>query len=55
MSPIVTTNNNVPVTKLGDARIERVEKELRDQKNMLAQILGAVQEFRGSPGSESRA
>lgn len=55
MSPIVTANSNIPVTKLGEARIEQVEKELRDQKNMLAQILGAVQEFRGSPGSESRA
>ena len=36
-------------------RIERMEKEQADQKNMLAQILGAVQEFRGSPGSEARA
>ena len=36
-------------------RIERMEKEQADQKNMLSQILGAVQAFRGSPGSETRA
>ena len=31
------------------ARIERMEKEQRDQKNMLAQILGAVKGISGSP------
>ena len=31
------------------ARIERMEKEQRDQKNMLAQILGAVKGMSGSP------
>ena len=36
------------------SRIERMEKEQRDQKNMLAQILGAVQGFQGSPGPEAR-
>lgn len=54
MSPAVTAKTNVPVFKPGETRIDRVEKELRDHKNMLAQILGAVQEIRGSPGSESR-
>ena len=33
-------------------RIERMEKEQRDQKNMLAQILGAVQGMSGSPMGE---
>ena len=33
------------------SRIERMEKEQRDQKNMLAQILGAVQGIHSSPGS----
>ena len=33
------------------SRIERMEKEQRDQKNMLAQILGAVQSMHSSPGS----
>ena len=33
------------------SRIERMEKEQRDQKNMLAQILGAVQNMHSSPGS----
>ena len=32
------------------SRIERMEKEQRDQKNMLAQILGAVQGMSGNPG-----
>ena len=32
------------------SRIERMEKEQRDQKNMLAQILGAVQGIHGNPG-----
>ena len=36
------------------SRIEQMEKEQRDQKNMLSQILGAVQNFSGSPGSETR-
>ena len=49
-------------TKAGEAkaqvlmsRIERMEKEQRDQKDMLAQILGAVQGIRRSPGEEARA
>ena len=33
------------------SRIERMEKEQRDQKNMLAQILGAVQGIHSGPGS----
>lgn len=37
------------------SRIERMEKEQRDQKNMLTQILGAVQGIRGSPGEEISA
>ena len=36
------------------SRIEQMEKEQRDQKNMLEQILGAVQGYRGSPGTEAR-
>ena len=36
------------------SRIEQMEKEQRDQKNMLKKILGAVQSFGGSPGSETR-
>lgn len=35
------------------SRIERMEKEQRDQKTMLAQILGAVQTMHGSPSSSS--
>jgi hypothetical protein len=54
MSLAVTAKTNIPVFKPGETRIDRVEKELRDHKNMLAQILGAVQEIRGSPSTESR-
>lgn len=35
------------------SRIDRMEKEQRDQKNILAQILGAVQGMHHSPGSGS--
>ena len=35
------------------ARIERMEKDQRDQKNMLTQILGAVQVMSGSPGGSN--
>ncbi len=61
-SAAVTTDSSIPSAKLGEpntqvlmSEIERMKKEQKDQKNMLAQILGAVQGFRGSPGSESRA
>ena len=36
------------------SRIEQMEKEQRDQKDMLAKILGAVQGIRSSPGPEIR-
>lgn len=55
--------NNAPSVPQGGAkapsgqvlmsRIDRMEKEQRDQKNILAQILGAVQGIHGSPGSGS--
>ena len=32
------------------SRIERMDKELQDQKNMLAQILGAVKGVRETGG-----
>ena len=47
-------SSNEPKAQVLMSRIERMEKEQKDQKNMLAQILGAVQGFRGSPGSEVR-
>jgi len=55
----VTTQNGLqggakaPSGQVLMSRIERMEKEQRDQKNMLAQILGAVQGTRihSSPGS----
>lgn len=39
-----------PSGQLLMSRIERMEQEQRDQKNMLAQILGAVQGMSGNPG-----
>ena len=55
-TPIVGQNNAVQTTAPKAAqsgqvlmsRIERMEKEQRDQKNMLAQILGAVQGMHGA-------
>lgn len=55
-TPIVGPNNAVQTTAPKAAqsgqvlmsRIERMEKEQRDQKNMLAQILGAVQGMHGA-------
>lgn len=49
------SNPEEPKTQVLMSRIEQMEKEQRDQKNMLTQILGAVQTFRGSPSSEARA
>jgi hypothetical protein len=35
------------------ARMERVEKDLREQRNMLTQILGAVQAMQGTQDAGS--
>ena len=55
-----TSDNNAPGPKPGEpraqvlmSRIERMEKEQRNQQNMLAQILGAVQGFQKSPSLEA--
>ncbi|KAK4694949.1 hypothetical protein P7C71_g2710, partial [Lecanoromycetidae sp. Uapishka_2] len=62
-APTTATENglqNVPQTgakapsgQVLMSRIDRMEKEQRDQKNILAQILGAVQGMHSSPGSGS--
>ena len=46
----VSGGQKVPSGQVLMSRIERMEKEQRDQKQMLAQILGAVQGMHGSPG-----
>ena len=46
-----TTPQKVPSGQVLMSRMERMEKEQRDQKNILAQILGAVKGFSASPGS----
>lgn len=55
-----TSDNAAPGPKPGEpraqvlmSRIERMEKEQRNQQNMLAQILGAVQGFQRSPSLEA--